>query len=253
MFRAFHVVTQALLAVVKGSGGKSRLSKKVLQRAILMFYAQHRLFPVGVVAELPCVQDWSLKHALALKRLVPWFRATYGNRFCDCPQTKKIIQGAKNQNEIACVCGAIYIYIYTYPYIYIIYVHIYIHMYIYKYGRGVLWAPNCLHFWHFISAKDTKPCSFQNQTLLLCNKSNHCAFSTALPMSFIDTLFQPKQTWIIDKNNKTNKCKCLSKECSIALKMYRLYISTGVSLNICNSSFGHVHSKQVPIYAICSL
>ena len=92
----------------------------------------------------------------------------------------------------------------------------------------------------------TKHCCF-------CNKSNHCAFSTALPMSFIDTLFQPKQTWIIDKNNKTNKCKCLSKECSIALKMYRLYISTGVSLNICNSSFGHVHSKQVPIYAICSL
>ena len=92
----------------------------------------------------------------------------------------------------------------------------------------------------------TKHCCF-------CNKSNHCAFSTALPMSYIDTLFQPKQTWIIDKNNKTNKCKCLSKECSIALKMYRLYISTGVSLNICNSSFGHVHSKQVPIYAICSL
>ena len=36
-----------------------------------------------------------------------------------------------------------------------------------KKGRGVLWAPKCLHFWHFISAKDTKPCSFQNQTLLL--------------------------------------------------------------------------------------
>ena len=33
----------------------------------------------------------------------------------------------------------------------------------------------------------TKHCCF-------CNKSNHCAFSTALPMSFIDTLFQPKQT-----------------------------------------------------------
>ena len=35
--------------------------------------------------------------------------------------------------------------------------------------------------------------------------------------------------------------------------MYRLYISTGVSLNICNSSFKHVHSKQAPIHAICSL
>ena len=41
------------------------------------------------------------------------------------------------------------------------------YIYIYIYGRGVLWAPKCLHFWHFISAKDTKPGSFQNQTLLL--------------------------------------------------------------------------------------
>ena len=33
-------------------------------------------------------------------------------------------------------------------------------------GGGVVSAI-FLHFWHFISAKDTKPCSFQNQTLLL--------------------------------------------------------------------------------------
>ena len=132
MFRAFHVVTQALLAVVKGSGGKSRLSKKVLQRAILMFYAQHRLFPVGVVAELPCVQDWSLKHALALKRLVPWFRATYGNRFCDCPPNKKDYTGCKkSERDCMCVWGDIYIYTYPSIYIYIIYVHIYIYICIY--------------------------------------------------------------------------------------------------------------------------
>ena len=36
-----------------------------------------------------------------------------------------------------------------------------------KKREGVLWAPIFLHFWHVISAKDTKPCSFQNQTLLL--------------------------------------------------------------------------------------
>ena len=35
--------------------------------------------------------------------------------------------------------------------------------------------------------------------------------------------------------------------------MYRLYISTEASLNICNSSFEHVHFKHAPIYAICSL
>ncbi len=60
-----------LLAVVKGSAGRARLSELVLQRAILQFYSSNKLFPSGVVAELPSVQDWSLKVGKALKRLVP--------------------------------------------------------------------------------------------------------------------------------------------------------------------------------------
>ena len=60
-----------LLAVVKGSQGRARLSEKVLQKAILHFYSSQKLFPSGVVAELPSVQEWSLKNGKALKRLAP--------------------------------------------------------------------------------------------------------------------------------------------------------------------------------------
>jgi len=60
-----------LLAVVKGSAGRARLSDFVLQRAVLQFYSSNKLFPSGVVAELPSVQEWSLKVGKALKRLVP--------------------------------------------------------------------------------------------------------------------------------------------------------------------------------------
>jgi hypothetical protein len=58
----------------------------------------------------------------------------------------------------------------------------------------------------------------------------------------------------IDKTKKTKQtsAKGLRKECSIALRMYRPYISAGVSQNIRNSSSKHVHSKQAPIHAICS-
>ena len=123
-----------------------------------------------------------------------------------------------------------------------------------KKERGVLWVPFCFCIFDIsFLRKIPIPVLSKTKHCCFCNKSNHCAFSTALPMSYIDTWFQPKQTWTLNKNNKTNKCKCLSKECSIALNMYRLYISTGVSLSICNSSFGHVHFRQAPIYAICSL
>lgn len=64
------VLQQVLLAVIRGSGGKARLSHRVLKRAILMFYSQERLFPSGIVAELDAVQEWARKNAKAIKRLV---------------------------------------------------------------------------------------------------------------------------------------------------------------------------------------
>ena len=60
---------QVVLAVVKGLNGRTRASAYVLQRAILEYYSSSKLFPSGVVAELPAVQTWSLKHGLALKKL----------------------------------------------------------------------------------------------------------------------------------------------------------------------------------------
>ena len=38
-----------------------------------------------------------------------------------------------------------------------------------------------LHFWHFISAKDTKPCSFQNQTLLLLQQKKPLCILNSSP------------------------------------------------------------------------
>ena len=60
---------QVILAVVKGLQGRTRASAYVLQKAILDFYSGCKLFPSGVVAELPSVQTWALKHGLALKKL----------------------------------------------------------------------------------------------------------------------------------------------------------------------------------------
>ena len=55
-----------------------------------------------------------------------------------------------------------------------------------------------------------------------------------LCLSYIRYIVSAKTNMNTEENNKTNKCKCLSKECSIALKkIERLYISKGVSLNIC--------------------
>ena len=48
-----------------------RLSEVVLQRAVLQFYSQYKLYPAGLVSELESVQAWGLKCGKALKRLVP--------------------------------------------------------------------------------------------------------------------------------------------------------------------------------------
>lgn len=60
-----------VLATIKGACGKVRLSAYVLQKALLHHYTKHKLFPAGVYADLPCVQEWALKHAVAIKKLVP--------------------------------------------------------------------------------------------------------------------------------------------------------------------------------------
>ena len=59
-----------MLAAIEGYEGKARIPVYTIQKAILMFYTRARLYPSGVVEEHPAVQDWSLKYAIALSRLV---------------------------------------------------------------------------------------------------------------------------------------------------------------------------------------
>ena len=62
---------KVVLAVVKGAEGVSRISAYSLQKAILHFYTEQHLYPTGVFSDLPCVQAWALKYAVAIKKLVP--------------------------------------------------------------------------------------------------------------------------------------------------------------------------------------
>ena len=112
-------------------------------------------------------------------------------------------------------------------------------------------------FWRFEisclqnSAKDSTPCSFRSETLLLLQQKHPLCIPNSPPRSYIDTEIKPKQTGIFVQNNKANKCKCLCKECSIALRTSKLYISTGLYFNICKRSLKNMHSKQAPIHVIC--
>ena len=61
---------QAIFAITKAYHGRGiRPSSFTIQKAILMFYTQCQLYPVGLVSELPCVQSWALKAGYALRRL----------------------------------------------------------------------------------------------------------------------------------------------------------------------------------------
>ena len=62
---------QVVLAAVEGCQGRARISPYTVQAALLDIYTTKRLFPQGIVAEIPAVQDWSLKNGIALARLVP--------------------------------------------------------------------------------------------------------------------------------------------------------------------------------------
>ena len=61
---------EVVLASVKGVQGKPRISAYTLQKAFLDFFTEHKLFPPGIYADIPAVQTWALKYAVALKKLV---------------------------------------------------------------------------------------------------------------------------------------------------------------------------------------
>lgn len=68
------ILTKVVLACVKGSLGRRvqspQLSAYVLQRSILLFYQENRLFPEGLSAAVPAVSDWALRNGVILKKLV---------------------------------------------------------------------------------------------------------------------------------------------------------------------------------------
>ena len=61
---------EVLLAVVKALGDRPRVSAYTLQNALLGFYTEAKLYPSGVFSEIPAVQDWALKQAIGIKKLV---------------------------------------------------------------------------------------------------------------------------------------------------------------------------------------
>ncbi|CAL1164555.1 unnamed protein product [Cladocopium goreaui] len=65
---------EVLLAVVKALGDRPRVSAYTLQDALLGFYTEAKLYPSGVFSEIPAVQDWALKQAIGIKKLVSRLR-----------------------------------------------------------------------------------------------------------------------------------------------------------------------------------
>ena len=63
-------VIQAVLQVSRGVG---RYSTQVFQKAILKFYEDNHLFPVGMSVEMACVENWAKKTAYGLQRVVARF------------------------------------------------------------------------------------------------------------------------------------------------------------------------------------
>ncbi|CAL1161713.1 unnamed protein product [Cladocopium goreaui] len=69
--------TQAIKAVMMVSRGMGYYSARVFQKSILKFYVDFKLLPRGMQVEMECVQKWSLKMALALRRMASAFRRNY--------------------------------------------------------------------------------------------------------------------------------------------------------------------------------
>lgn len=65
-----QVILATIHGLVNSRHVSQRLSAYVLRDAILQYYSVNRLFPNGLVSELPCVRDWALKAGACLKKLV---------------------------------------------------------------------------------------------------------------------------------------------------------------------------------------
>lgn len=61
---------QALKAVLTVSKGLGYYSATVFKEAILKHYVDSRLLPKGMQVQMDCIQKWSLKMGLALRRMV---------------------------------------------------------------------------------------------------------------------------------------------------------------------------------------
>lgn len=59
---------------MNASRGRGYFRKNLMANGIILFYRRHGLFPQGLHAGLPCVEDWASKSGLALARLVTFFR-----------------------------------------------------------------------------------------------------------------------------------------------------------------------------------
>ena len=66
--------SKVVLSVVEGSLGRvhqtPQLSAYTLQKAILLYYQDQKMFPEGICAAQPAVEDWALANGVILKRLV---------------------------------------------------------------------------------------------------------------------------------------------------------------------------------------
>ena len=70
--RSLHDHTsEAVAAVIRGAGPSTRrLSSYVIADALKVWYEEDRLCPRGISVHAHCVQDWALRTAQAMRRMV---------------------------------------------------------------------------------------------------------------------------------------------------------------------------------------
>ena len=74
--------SEAVYAVMQVSKGVGRYSAHILKAAIIKFYAENKLFPVGLSQGMEVIDTWGLRQGNALQRLVTyikWFQG-WGRR-----------------------------------------------------------------------------------------------------------------------------------------------------------------------------
>lgn len=64
---------QVVAATLKASGGRGHFSKHLLAEAVHLFYSNFNLFPNGLPANLPAIEEWSAKNGQAIARLATRF------------------------------------------------------------------------------------------------------------------------------------------------------------------------------------